>query len=60
MEFSIVTVGLLIIAAISIVLGVRILLKGDWLLGFIRGSTGVIMLLGAVFLALAAINFSTY
>lgn len=60
MEFSLVTIGLLLVAALSIVIGVKILLNRTWFLGFIRGNIGVALLLGAAFFALAAINIATY
>ncbi|NRB41373.1 MAG: hypothetical protein HRU20_23360 [Pseudomonadales bacterium] len=60
MTFSLVTIVLLLVAAVSIVLAVRVLMGGNWIVGFVRGNTGLILLLGATFLALAAINIATY
>ncbi len=53
--------GILIaVAFVVIVLAGRLLFRGRWLLGWLKGMTGVILVAAAFFLATAAIDFYSY
>ena len=53
--------GILIaVAFVVIVLAGRLLFRGSWLLGWLKGMTGVILVAAAFFLATAAIDFYSY
>lgn len=53
--------GILIaVAFVVIVLAGRLLFRGRWFLGWLKGMTGVILVAAAIFLATAAIDFYSY
>lgn len=53
--------GVIILLALFIVLAAgRILLKGRWVMGWVRGMSGLILVGAAVLLALAALDFYSY
>lgn len=53
--------GVIIVAALLLTLfSGRMLLKGTWLLGWLRGMFGLVLLAGAVLLALSALDFYGY
>ncbi len=53
--------GILIaVAFIVIVIAGRLLLRGSWFLGWLKGMTGVLLVVVAIFLATAAIDFYSY
>lgn len=60
MNFDLVTVGLLIFSTVLILTGAKILFKSHWFLGFIRGFSGLSLIFTAAFLAMVAMNLTTY
>ena len=53
--------GVIILLALFIVLAAgRILLRGSWVMGWLRGMAGLALVVVSVFLALAALDFYSY
>lgn len=53
--------GIIVVLALIVVLGAaRVLLKGSWILGWLRGMTGLLLLSLSAFLVLSAFDFYSY
>lgn len=60
MEFGIVSISLLVISALLIMLGIKILFRRNWFLHFLRGFAGFSLLLLALLVTLSGLNIATY
>lgn len=60
MFYSVMSVLVLLIGALLVYFALRLLGRRHWLLGFIRGLIGLGLLVGAVFLALFALDIFSY
>lgn len=60
MQFIGLAVGVAVIAVLVLTLGIRVLLRGNWFLAWLRGSIGIAIVLVAAFGAAIAYDFSTY
>lgn len=60
MEFGLVTVSLLVVAALLVLAGLKLLFKTNWFLQFLRGFFGFGFLLLAFLLILSGLNIATY
>ena len=60
MEFGLVTISLLVIAAVFVLLGLKLLGRKGWILGFLRGALGLACLLWAVFLLMSGLSIASY
>ncbi len=60
MGYTALAAGLIVIAFIAFLVSAKILLRGSWLLGFIRGLIGVSFIVVAVLLAFAALDLYSY
>lgn len=49
-----------ILALLFIVWGARVLLRGSWVLGFLRGATGLSLIAGALFILTVAADIYSY
>ena len=52
--------AIVVIAIISILIGIKVLIKPTWILGWLRGTAGILLLLLAVLLGLSAVDFYSY
>ena len=55
-----ITIVLLVISALLILLGLKLLLKKDWLIQFLRGFAGFGLLLIAFLLTMSGLNITSY
>lgn len=60
MSFSIFASISIVLAAIVLYIAVRVLAKFSWILGFLRGAFGLLLLAGAVLLVLAGVDLLSY
>ncbi len=60
MDFGMITIVLLVISALLILLGLKLLLKKDWLIQFLRGFAGFGLLLIAFLLTMSGLNITSY
>ncbi len=60
MSFGLTSIGLLVVAAVFIVLSAKVLFHKNWFLGFLRGFSGFSLLILALLLVLVSINITTY
>lgn len=60
MQFVGLAVGVAIVALLILALGVRILVRGNWVLAWLRGSLGLGIVVLAALFGLLAYDFSTY
>jgi hypothetical protein len=60
MAYSIVAMMCLVLAALSVVLAIRVLAKPSWILGWLRGNVGGLLLIISLFGALLAWDLSSY
>lgn len=60
MVYTILAAILIVLALFVVLAAGRLLFKGNWLLGWLRGMSGFIMLAAAILLALVAFDFYSY
>lgn len=60
MAYTVLTVIIIALALVVVLFAARVLLKGSWVLGWLRGMTGLVLLVLAGFMALAAFDFYSY
>lgn len=60
MDFGFVSIALLVLSAVLVLLGLKILFKRHWFLQFLRGFSGFVLLLTALVIVLSSLNIATY
>jgi hypothetical protein len=60
MQYNGLVIGMAIIALVLLAVAVRLLLRRGWLLGWLRGTTGLLMVGGALFALLLANDLRSY
>jgi len=60
MDFGLVSVSLLIIAAVLILVGLKLLIKRNYIVQFLRGFAGFGLLLFAFLIIMSGLNIATY
>jgi len=60
MQYEAVSAVVVFIALLLAILSLKLLLKGDWLLGLIKGLIGLVAFLGAIFAVGIALDFYSY
>lgn len=60
MEFGLLTIGFLVVAAVLLLLAVKLLLQPDWLLGFLIGFSACFLLSLAAVIVGSALNIATF
>ena len=60
MAYTILAGFIIVIAFVVVLLAGRILFKGSWILGWLRGMCGIALVAASVLLALAAVDFYSY
>ena len=60
MAFNVLTIGCLIITALLLLAAFRILFNPRWLLGWLRGSSGLLLVAVAGVVALGAMDYASY
>lgn len=60
MAFNVLTIGCLIITALLLLAAFRILFNPKWLLGWLRGSVGLLLIFLAVVIAIGAMDYASY
>lgn len=60
MDFGIVSIVLLVLAAVLVLVASKVLFKRHWFLQFLRGFTGFFLLVIAAIAVLVSINIATY
>ena len=60
MDFGLVSISLLIIAALLVMVGLKLLIKRNYFLQFLRGFTGFTLLTLAFIIIMSGLNIATY
>lgn len=60
MDFGIVSIVLLVLSALLIMLGMKLLFRRNWFIQFLRGFAGFSLLLLALLVTLSGLNIATY
>ncbi|HEY9034898.1 MAG TPA: hypothetical protein VIN71_13235 [Pseudomonadales bacterium] len=60
MDFGIVSIVLLVLSALLIMLGMKLLFRRNWFVQFLRGFAGFSLLLLALLVTLSGLNIATY
>lgn len=60
MAYTVLTAVFIILALVIVLFGARLLLKGSWLLGWLRGMAGLLLVGAAILLTMAALDFHSY
>lgn len=60
MVYMAITAAIIVLSAVLVVFAFKVLIKPTWLLGWLRGSSGIILALVAVLLIVVALDFYSY